>query len=84
MAETSYKDLLVYFDGDFVPWAEALVGDVLMPTPLAVSEEAHLLAKGTRDEVGPNARRYCPIPDFTRCSATAVNPVARVPRGLIR
>ncbi len=25
MAETNYKDLLVYFNGDFVPWAEATV-----------------------------------------------------------
>jgi len=25
MAETSYKDLLVYFNGDFVPWAEATI-----------------------------------------------------------
>ncbi len=32
--------------------AEALVGDVLMPTPRAVSDGAHLLAKGTPDEAG--------------------------------
>ncbi len=34
--------------------------------------------------VGANARRHCPIEDFTRCSVIAGNPVARVQRGLTR